>query len=699
LFLGRFDEPSSVPLVPFDSEAATVNDYFNKLRRFQELSFEIVKLRNERAAKSRKDKAEQNTSNHSYKIGDYVLIKNLQPGTGPGQVKLRAKYIGPFRIIKVYQTSLAVVPWSLNSKLEQFYRDANLFRIAHRGDTKTFEVRITAIKDVKPYKGPIDTQIIVDPIMLHKFLDQLDLDNERELYSVLRPDKKVSQSHDHDDDSSDSDSSSSDDDGHDGGNTEGSEQGSDNDDVTGGPPQLNDDDSNESIVDLPASTPPPSSSDSFNSARTSAHTEGSNSFSMDNIFQNFEVDPDFSAKIRNFDKLQDQINDINRSLASAKRILNMATGQDPKLRELHQLAMSPDPHIRNKAGNELGERLAYLHDQSIARTLAFSDSGSDSEASEAADPGNPNPQSFLGEVERDRMLANCARRLHNLRDRLSLTGPLDHDIREKVKRSLKKAKSKLKRTKQLAGLSPNSSNSQSEPNSDPSSAKSFSTMASASKSSASNPDEESNQAPQTPVRRGPRPPRRRSDEDQPDNEISFIPPPHLQPFRVTPQPTPRQQPPVAQLPQQKDIVRNWLEDHEQQLIKEQDEPAVFTRSGRRVQKPTIFDPADEVVRERELRQNLKVAEAERKAARTVKVDPPGAAGRDVSPQPGPSRVHFHPSATSTPGARPRGHSGHRPSIVPRDISPQQSTSGIQTRSAKSKATAGISVKSSKNKTQ
>ena len=231
IFFGRFNENSSVPLVPFDSEAATVNEYFTKLRRFQELSFQIVTMRNERLAKARKVQMDKNAITPKYKVGEYVLVKNLQPGTGPGQVKLRAKYIGPFRVIKVYQSSLALVPWSLNSKLEQFYRDPNLFRLAHRGDLKTFEVRIAANRDVKPYKGRIDTHLIVDPIMIGKFLDELDLDNNPDLTHILTGHDAPSHLDNHESDTnsfsetsslvspsvSSSDSDSSDSDGHDDG--------------------------------------------------------------------------------------------------------------------------------------------------------------------------------------------------------------------------------------------------------------------------------------------------------------------------------------------------------------------------------------------------------------------------------------------------------------------------------------------------
>ena len=191
LFLGRFDGPSPVPLVPFDCEAANVNDYYRKLRRFQELAFQIVKMRNERLSKIRKDQMDKNAITPNFKIGEYVLVKNLQPGKGPGQVKLRPKYIGPFRIIKVYPTSLALVPWSVNPQLELFYKDSDLFRIAHRGDVPLFRVQISAIKDCKPYKGPVESQVVVDPITIGEFLDSLELDHQKEFTFMIDPDQNL----------------------------------------------------------------------------------------------------------------------------------------------------------------------------------------------------------------------------------------------------------------------------------------------------------------------------------------------------------------------------------------------------------------------------------------------------------------------------------------------------------------------------
>jgi hypothetical protein len=65
--------------------------------------------------------------NVTFKEADFILFKNNQPGSGPGKVKLRAKYLGPFRVIKVYTSSLIVVPWTENTRLDEYYKDPNIF--------------------------------------------------------------------------------------------------------------------------------------------------------------------------------------------------------------------------------------------------------------------------------------------------------------------------------------------------------------------------------------------------------------------------------------------------------------------------------------------------------------------------------------------------------------------------------------------
>jgi len=188
LFRGEFKEREKVPLVPHDCESANVNEYFQKMRRFQELAYQIVRGRNERRLQAKKELWDETARHQPYKLGDFVLIKNQNPASGPGKMKLRAKYIGPFRIIKVYYSSVVVVPWTQNARLEEYYKDPNVFRLLHRGDIRPFYTRIVSVRHCKPFKGDIKQEEIIDPIMISRFLDGLGIDNNAEIISEIDPD-------------------------------------------------------------------------------------------------------------------------------------------------------------------------------------------------------------------------------------------------------------------------------------------------------------------------------------------------------------------------------------------------------------------------------------------------------------------------------------------------------------------------------
>ena len=185
LFFGRFQEREPVPLIPFDSESANVNEYFQKMRRFQELAFQIARSRNERKLQAKKTQWDKTARSHPYQIGDFVLVKNKNPASGPGKKKLRAIYVGPFRVIKAYVSSLIVVPWTENARLEEYYKDPDVFRLMHRGDIKPFHTRQVSVKHCKPFHGNIEAEKIVDPIMLTRFLDALGVDSQDEILSEI----------------------------------------------------------------------------------------------------------------------------------------------------------------------------------------------------------------------------------------------------------------------------------------------------------------------------------------------------------------------------------------------------------------------------------------------------------------------------------------------------------------------------------
>ena len=111
-------------------------------------------------------------------------------------MKLRSKYIGPFKVIKTYTYSFILVPRTENSRLEEYYKDTDAFRLMHRGDIKPFYTRQAAVKHCKPYKGSIETEHIVDPIMLTRFLDMLGVDSQDDLISEIDHDRDGSTSSD-----------------------------------------------------------------------------------------------------------------------------------------------------------------------------------------------------------------------------------------------------------------------------------------------------------------------------------------------------------------------------------------------------------------------------------------------------------------------------------------------------------------------
>lgn len=58
----------------------------------------------------------------------------------------------------------------------------------HRGDIRPFHTRQVSVKHCKPFKGEIRAEEIVDPIMLSRFLDDLGINNNAEIFSEIDPD-------------------------------------------------------------------------------------------------------------------------------------------------------------------------------------------------------------------------------------------------------------------------------------------------------------------------------------------------------------------------------------------------------------------------------------------------------------------------------------------------------------------------------
>ena len=373
LFFGRFKERDPVPLIPFDSETANVNEYFQKMRRFQELAFQIVRSRNQRKLLARKETWDSTAKCHTFTEGDFVLVKNNNPASGPGKMKLRAKYLGPFRIIKAYTSSLIVVPWTENSRLDEYYKDPDVFRLIHRGDIKPFYTRQVAVKHCKPFRGNIESEQIIDPIMLTRFLDSLGVDSQDDLVSEMDPARR---------EDSVTDSMSSYDPrpprpprGDPRGPPNGN--GMDSDDSDGDDPPPN----------IPQPPPPPvvpvppmpgplplAFPENLGAVRRRNQDVRFNQPEpIDNLVDNLDVSLDAREVLKKYYKKQ----------ADLTAMSAVASNYHHKIKELERLVRHPDPDIRRRAEYELQEAMDMIRvDMNKARESSESLSLSESSHSE-----------------------------------------------------------------------------------------------------------------------------------------------------------------------------------------------------------------------------------------------------------------------------------------------------------------------------
>ena len=184
LFFGRFEERPLVPVVPWDSDCVTHSEYYTKIRRFQELAFHIARQRSRALVDKRRTKANIKARDHYFKVGDYVLVLNKAPAQGIGQAKLRAKYVGPFRVIKVYPKSLIVIPWANRRDADGLLKPPHLFDLPNRRNIEPFQARIVNVAYCKPFRGEPD-RMIVSKEHLQEFLHLLDADNVSDLTSII----------------------------------------------------------------------------------------------------------------------------------------------------------------------------------------------------------------------------------------------------------------------------------------------------------------------------------------------------------------------------------------------------------------------------------------------------------------------------------------------------------------------------------
>lgn len=256
--------------------------------------------------------------------------------------------------------------------------------------------------------------------------------------------------------------------------------------------------------------------------------------------------------------------------------------------------------------------------------------------------------------------------MSNLKDRLSLSGPLADSVRSRIENSLKKAKIKLQTTRELAGLSISSDTSVDLGSFSDSDVSISPIRTTSRKSDSPKPNLPDRKALGTPkieptpsTRYNLRPRNTPSTIPTPQPRLSKGQTPDIEydqslewdnfDLQLAGPSTPVGLPSTSSA-DKKDHVRKWLEENS-------DKPHVVTRSGRVVKPRVIFDPADEADREKALK------EARR---------------QHISSQPSGIKTERLEEASKASPA----HS---------------SDAENQTRSLRSKATKGIAIKSSRGK--
>jgi hypothetical protein len=482
--------------------------------------------------------------------------------------------------------------------------------------------------------------------MLNKFLDKLDLDKEPELFSAL------AQLHSHHPSSS---SSSDDSDDSDDGSSKDTSQPStltrDSEHDIPGAPNAPDDDSNDAIDD-----PSQASSTTSGTSSTSSHSSQSN-LDLDELFHNFDVDPNYAQHLENYYDLQRSLHNVSRELSSTKRLLKMASGQDTKLKELQQLMFSPDPNVRHRAGEELGERLKLLDGTPVNRRLNFSDSSSSESDTQKQLTSTPDPHMPNPILDRERLFRDYTKRVHKLKERLSQSGPLDPAIKDRIETSLKKAKLHLQKTKLAKGLDDSPLSSELSPDSNPDLNISFNTATSDSESQQKSPQHSDDSASDPELLEQTGTQFYNTIYQQEANMQNIERGLEWDDFDLQQ----RQQTPPVALPErtnQQEAIKEWLANSPDNAdIQNNDRIPVTTRYGRAIKARKIFDPADELEREKE----LKVAHKKVREPSVIK-----------PPTQSPLNPRDNPIATPQPGS-----------------------SGIHTQSQKSKRTPGLAVKSSR----
>ena len=180
LMLGRFVENDTIPLVSCHEIPDNTDEYVLSMRRFQEYAFRLTRYKHKQTAEKLKDKLNKTSYAHKFTDGDFVLIKELQPA-GRGQLKLRNKYRGPYRVIKANESSLIVIPWTENAHFEQNLKPTKKKNVV----IKPVSTEVVPVSLCKPFRGNITLPPHFDESFVDKLLQLLGTEKNIDMRSIV----------------------------------------------------------------------------------------------------------------------------------------------------------------------------------------------------------------------------------------------------------------------------------------------------------------------------------------------------------------------------------------------------------------------------------------------------------------------------------------------------------------------------------
>ena len=165
LIFGAIPSFYKLPLVSFEHPVVTAHEFLLATRLGQEFLWQVVRAQEMRTRKP----DEIPSKEHSFKEGDFVLVKDLTIGA-PQENKLRPKFKGPFRVIKSYPAALLIQKWiTPNDRL-----NTGAILHHHTMNAKHCDARIVHPRDCKPYdKEDLGNGPSVHPKLVSNFLKQL----------------------------------------------------------------------------------------------------------------------------------------------------------------------------------------------------------------------------------------------------------------------------------------------------------------------------------------------------------------------------------------------------------------------------------------------------------------------------------------------------------------------------------------------